>query len=148
MNKREEIIEDVKNYFKEKAESFSIEMVFLYGSWARGFPGQDSDIDIAVVFTKEPSSEDDLFEILTAISLDISKKIGLETDVIPVYKDFRKPMLYYNAIVLGVPVFLNNSDRYIDLKNEAIYQMEDFSIFGLNWQLEIAKKNMEELNRA
>ena len=148
MNKREAIIEDAKNYFKEKAGSFSIEMAFLYGSWARGFPGQDSDIDIAVVFAKEPSSEDLLFDILTAISLDISKKIGLEVDVIPVYKDFRKPMLYYNAIVLGIPVFLNNSDRYIDLKNEAICQMEDFSIFGLSWQLKIARKNMEELNRA
>jgi len=148
MNKREAIIEDVRNYFKEKAESFSINMAFLYGSWARGFPGQDSDIDIAVVFAKEQSSDDELFEILTAISLDISKKIGLETDVIPVYKDFRKPMLYYNAIVLGIPVFVSDFKKFIDLKNEAIYQMEDFSIFGLNWQLEMARKNMEELTRA
>lgn len=148
MKKREEIIEDVKNYFKEKAESLSIEMAFLYGSWARGYPGQDSDLDIAVVFAKESFSEDELFEFLTIISLDISRKIGLETDIISVYKDFRKPMLYYNAIVLGIPVFFNNFDRYIDLKNEAIYQMEDFSIFGLSWQLEVARRNMEELKHA
>ena len=147
MNKKETIIKAVKKYFKEKSEYFGIEMAFLYGSWARGFPWHDSDVDIAVVFTKEHSSEDKLFEILTAISLDISKKIGLEVDVIPIYRDFRKPMLYYNAIVLGISVFLNNFDRYIDLKNEAIYQKEDFSIFGLSWQLEIARRNIEELNR-
>jgi len=27
----------------------------------------------------------------------------------------------------------------------AIHQMEDFSIFGIKWQLEVAKKNLEAL---
>ena len=147
MNRREELIGHVKNFFKEKAKHFHLETVFLYGSWARGFPREDSDIDIAVVFAQEPPSEDEIFNIMTNISLDLTKKIGLEVNVIPIFPDFRKPMLYYNAIVLGIPVFVSNSDRYIDLKNEAIYQMEDFSIFGINWQLKVAKDNLEELKK-
>jgi len=148
MDRREAIIKGTKIFFKEKAAYFSIEIAFLYGSWARGFPRQDSDIDIAVVFVKESPSEDEVFNIITSISLELTKKLGLETNVITIYPDFRKPILYYNAIVLGIPVFIGNMDRYINLRNEAIYQMEDFSIFGVGWQLEIARKNMEELNRA
>ena len=148
MDKREEIIELAKNFFKEKAKHFYLDMAFLYGSWSRGFPRQDSDIDIAIVFAKEPPSEDEVFNIITAISLDLTKRTGLEVNVIPIYQDFQKPMLYYNAIVLGLPIFVSNPDRYIDLRNEAIHQMEDFSIFGVGWQLAVAESNLEELTHA
>jgi hypothetical protein len=57
-------------------------------------------------------------------------------------------MLYYNAIVLGAPVFLKNFDRYVRLKNEALYQMEDFGIFGINWQFMVAAKNLGGLKNA
>jgi hypothetical protein len=57
-------------------------------------------------------------------------------------------MLYYNAIVLGIPVFIRDQNRYAALLNEAIFQMEDFSMFGTQWQLEIAEKNLEELRHA
>lgn len=38
--------------------------------------------------------------------------------------------------------------RYAALLNEAIFQMEDFSMFGIRWQLDIAEKNLEELRHA
>lgn len=57
-------------------------------------------------------------------------------------------MLYYNAIVLGIPVFIRDQNRYAALLNEAIFQMEDFSMFGTRWQLEIAEKNLEGLRHA
>lgn len=34
------------------------------------------------------------------------------------------------------------------LLNEAIFQMEDFSIFGVGWQLEVADRNIKEIIRA
>jgi len=148
MDKKEEIIKPLKNYFNKNASLYGLEMVFLYGSWARGFPRHDSDIDIAIVFSEEPSSNDESFRNITDISLSLSTEFNREANVIKIYEDFRKPMLYYNAIVSGLPVFIKDFVRYVNFKNEAIYQMEDFCIFGMDWQHEVATKNLEALRHA
>ncbi|MEW6376470.1 MAG: nucleotidyltransferase domain-containing protein [Thermodesulfobacteriota bacterium] len=145
MKSREEIINILKNFFKEKNENYGIEMVFLYGSWAAGSPKENSDVDIAITFKKEPTSDEELFDSLNDISLFLSKELGLEVNAIPIRPDFPKPMLYYNAIVSGIPVFIENNARYITIRNEAIFQMEDFNLFGTGWQIRIARKNLEEL---
>ena len=148
MRTKPEILTLLKTFFEESASAYKIEMAFLYGSWARGFPKSFSDVDVAIVFLEEPGTEDETFTIITDISLVLGKKLKLDVNVIPIYSDFRKPMLYYNAIVLGIPVFIGNQDRYIFLRNQAIFQMEDFTLFGTNWQLEIAKKNLEDIKHA
>ena len=148
MHTKREILTLLKSFFEESASAYKIEMAFLYGSWARGFPKSSSDVDVAIVFSEEPGTEDEAFTIITDISLVLGKKLRLDVNVIPIYSDFRKPMLYYNAIVLGIPVFIGNQDRYIFLRNQAIFQMEDFTLFGTNWQLEIAKKNLEDIKHA
>jgi len=145
MKTREEIIDCLKNFFKEKAQHYGLEMTFLYGSWAGGFPKEDSDVDVAIIFTKEPDSDNELFGRINDISLSLSKELGREINTIPIRSDFNKPMLYYNAIVLGIPVFIKDGVKHIRLKNEAIFQMEDFNLFGIDWQLRVAKKNLEEL---
>lgn len=48
---------------------------------------------------------------------------------------------------LGVPVYIKSFTRYVDKRLYAIYQMEDFSIFGTKWQAEILEKRMEKLNK-
>ncbi len=148
MDKREEIIKHLKDFFKENAFRYGLETVFLYGSWARGFPRHNSDIDIAVVFSAEPSSDDESFERITDISLSLSEKLKLEVNIVQIHEDFRKPMLYYNAIITGLPVYIKNYDKYTRLKNEAIYQMEDYSIFGIDWQYEVTRKNLEVMKYA
>jgi len=148
MDKKEEIIKRLRNYFNKNASLYGLEIVFLYGSWARGFPRNDSDIDIAIVFSEEPSSDDESFRNITDISLSLSAELYREVNVIKIYEDFRKPMLYYNAIVSGLPVFIKDFVRYVNFKNEAIYQMEDFCIFGMDWQHEVAVKNLEALRHA
>ena len=139
------LISTLKAYFKENSHGFSVEMAFLYGSWARGHPVEESDVDIALYFSPEPSSDDELFNILTDISYDLSIKIGSEVNIIAINQDFRKPMLSYNAIVLGIPVYIRETERYIPLRNQAIAQMEDFCLFGTGWQLELARRNLEVL---
>lgn len=148
MDKKEEIIKHLRNYFDKNASLYGLEMVFLYGSWARGFPRNDSDIDIAIVFSEEPSTDDEYFKRITDISLSLSAELNREVNVINIYEDFRKPMLYYNAIVLGLPVFIKDFVKYVNFKNEAIYQMEDFCIFGMDWQHKVATKNLEALRHA
>ena len=147
MHTQKEIKNILEYRFKEIANAYKIEVAFLYGSWARGYPKESSDVDIAVVFS-ETGDEDKVFEMITDITLSLMKEIRLEVNIIPIFLDFRKPMLYYNAIVLGVPVFIRDQNRYAALLNEAIFQMEDFSIFGTGWQLEVADKNIKELTHA
>lgn len=137
---KEKIICEVKDFFKENSSRYDVDMAFLYGSQAGGYPREDSDIDLAIVFSPEVNTEEEIFSLITDISYELGKLLGREVNVIPIYRDFRRPMLYYNAIVLAIPVFIQDEDRFLDLKMEAISQMEDFCLFGIPWQLEIAKK--------
>jgi len=146
MNK-EEIISILKSYFNDKARIYGIDMAFLYGSWAGGFPKIESDIDIAVVFNRDMDG-DKIFKIITDISLELVDILKKETNVLYIDFDLSKPMLHYNAIVQGIPVFIRDFKSYVDIRFKAITQMEDFSIFGLRWQEEIARKRLEALSRA
>ena len=147
MDEREKIIRHLKDFFDEKASFYGLEMVFLFGSWARGFPRQNSDIDIAVVFSQDLSDED-YFERMTDISVLLSTELKREVNVIPIYKDFRKPMLYYNAIISGMAIYILEGDQYVKMKNDAIFHMEDYSIWGPKWLYEVTRKNLEGLKHA
>ncbi len=147
MDKREKIINTLKDFLKVQAHHYKIDMAFLYGSWARGFPRPDSDIDIALLFS-EALSSGEAFNRINNISLFLSSRLHIEVNIMEIHKDFKKPMLYYNAIVLGIPVYKEDLTKYIRLKNEAIYQMEDYSIFGIDWQHKVTRKNLEALRRA
>ena len=146
--RRHVIIETLESYFQREASRFGVEMVFLYGSWAGGFPRFDSDIDLAILFEDEGISEDELFEKLTAITMDLVRALSCEVSVIPIYRDFRKPMLYYNAIVKGIAVFFAYRRKYFALIHEALYHMEDFEMFGRKWLMDLAEKNLEGMNHA
>jgi len=137
----------LKSYFSHKAESYHIDMAFLYGSWATGYPKIVSDVDIAVIFNKA-MHRDKLFDIITTLSLELTYLLKIETNVLHIDKEFSRPMLYYNAIVHGMPVFVKSFTRYVDTRLHAIYQMEDFSIFGTKWQSEIVERRLEKLNNA
>jgi predicted nucleotidyltransferase len=145
---RESLMEALRDYFQREGTKLGVEVAFLYGSWASGFPRLESDIDIAVLFENERASEDLIFEWLNAISLHLTKSLGSEVNVIPIFSDFRKPMLYYNAIVRGIPVFIKDYSRYVQWVNEALHQMEDFGIFGRQWQIALTRSNLEEIKHA
>lgn len=109
---------------------------------ADGHPREDSDVDLAIVFSSHIHAESALFSSITDLSYRLQKIIKLEVNIIPVYSDFRKPMLYYNAIVTGTPVFIKENESFLNLRLEAVRQMEDFSIFGIPWRLEMARETL------
>lgn len=142
---KEKIILKLENYFKQKASGYHIEVVFLYGSWARGYPHNDSDLDLALLFSSQIRSEESFFKLITEISYELSKDLGREVNIIPIYRDFPHPMLYYNAIILGSPLYIKDKDKFMQLKLESIYQMEDFQIFGVAWQRKVAQDIIKEI---
>ena len=96
------MIPKLAHFFQNEAERFGVRAAFLYGSFARGFPRHDSDLDVAIVFDDD-CDEDIIYRRLVDISLLLSERSGRDVNVITIYWDFRKPLLYYNAIVLGIP---------------------------------------------
>lgn len=145
---REKIILKLKDYFKQKASVYYIEIAFLYGSWARGYPHHDSDLDLALLFSSQINTEESLFALVTQISYELSKDLGREVNIIPIYRDFPHPMLYYNAIILGESLYIKDKDKFLQLKLESIYQMEDFQIFALPWQRKVAQVIIKEIIHA
>lgn len=144
---REEAISTLKAYFQDKADACDIDTAFLYGSWACGYPKIESDVDVAVLFNRE-ISEEKIFSIMNTISMELTDILKREVNVLYIDKDLSRPMLHYNAIVKGIPVFMRDFTRYVDLRLKAILQMEDFSIFGTKWQSDVVRKRLEGLDRA
>lgn len=144
---REEIITALKEYFQRETVTYDINMAFLYGSWAFGYPKEESDIDVAVMFN-HIMRENKIFDIVTDIALELTNRLKRESNVLYIDKDLSKPMLHYNVIVHGVPVYIKVFSEYVDMRFKAISQMEDFSIFGAQWQSEIVRKRLEVINRA
>lgn len=142
---KEGIIFRLKLFFDEYAANYGIEMIFLYGSWGAGIPKEESDIDIAIVLSSEDIPEEREFELVNSLTLKLSDILKKEVNIIIIHSDFRKPMLYYNAIVKGIPLYIKDNNQYVKLKMRAIYEMEDYCRFGIDWQLEITRRNLMEL---
>jgi len=74
----------------------------------------------------------------------LEKKIKKEVNIISLSKDFPDPCFYYDVIVLGKVLFYRKFDDYVKFKLEALYQFEDFQIFGIEWKKELARKRLKE----
>lgn len=145
---KENLIKLLSDYFKIKSSSYHIDMAFLYGSWAKGYPHEGSDLDLAILFSVLVENENIEFELINNISYELSIKASKEVNIIAINKDFPYPMLYYNAIILGIPLYTKDKEELLSLKLEALRQMEDFSTFGIPWQQEITKKTLKEIAHA
>lgn len=139
------IAEGIREFFKKHAQSLSIEMALLYGSFARGIPDAGSDIDIAVLFDPEDMADEKVFETISGLSIKLAKRFKREANIITVRPEKWKPMLYYNVIVLGEPLFVRSENKYHSMRWEAIRQMEDFAAMGIAWQIVAAKASLRRL---
>ena len=143
----DDILEKLKSYFQTCAEKHNVDLAFLYGSWAAGRPKTASDVDVAVMFLGEPGQET-AFERVTTFSLELTRLLNRETNVLVLDRELSKPMLHYNAIVHGTPVYVRDFTRYADVKLQALAQAEDFTIFGTAWQAEVIKHRVEAVRHA
>lgn len=145
--KSEEIINRLRQFFLERGHGLNIEAAFLYGSWVAGHPHEESDVDIAVLFHTY-LDEDQVFDRITTISIELTRLLEKEVNVIAIDPDMPRPMLYYNVIVKGTPVYIRDFSRYVDLRMSALFWAEDFNIFGRKWQAEVVRKRLEAMSNA
>lgn len=139
------LLTDLKNFFQEASGQYHIEMVFLYGSWASGYPKEESDIDLGILFSREVAGSALIHSLVTDISYKLTLELKKEVNIVNINPDFDHPMLYYNVINLGIPVYIKDQDRFISLRLDTLYQMEDFQLFGIRWQRDIARNILKEV---
>lgn len=95
MNK-DEITDFLAAHKAELESHFDVKRIGLFGSYARGEAGEESDIDIAVAFKKE-NIADSYFGVLHYLEDHLHHKIdlGLESSIRPEIRDqIMKEMIY------------------------------------------------------
>ena len=137
----------VEEYFRREGVRLRIEAAFVFGSRAGEVARADSDVDVAVVFSEEGAAES-MFDRSNEVAQNLCRLLGADVDVVVLDRDFSRPMLAYNVIVQGIPVYVRDANNFLALRNEAMRQKEDFSRFGIGWQLEVARTKLERLGHA
>lgn len=140
-NTQETVREALKAFFRREADRLSVDVAFLFGSWATGLPRADSDVDVGVVFSDQPPSAV-AFDRVNHVALELGRALGTDIDVVVVDRDLSRPALAYQAVVRGTPVYVRDTATLADLRREAVREMEDFSLFGVEWQLQAARVNL------
>jgi predicted nucleotidyltransferase len=135
-------------WFGQNAAAYSCELVFLYGSWTSGRQRFDSDVDLAILFSEDAGSEEEVYRMVADIGVELGAILCREVNIIELHWSFDRPMLYYNATVHGVPLFVRDESKCSGFVREAVAQMEDFIIFGVGWQLRAARRNVRKVIHA
>jgi predicted nucleotidyltransferase len=102
-------IERILKEFKEKIQALygsRLKIILLYGLWARGTAGEDSDIDVVVVLKGDvtPGREiDRMLDIITEVNMKYNTLISVYPVSETMYTTVRSPLLL-NIHKEGVPL--------------------------------------------
>ena len=140
---REKLIKKLKEFFQQNAENFKLSLALLFGSWAQGSPRRDSDVDIAVFFEEGKIDKEEKKALVRKITALLEERIKREVSILIIDPALSKPMVYYNALVSGIPLYVSDSSLLHHLRMDAIHEMEDFSSRGLKWQMELAGRYLK-----
>lgn len=121
--------EDLQKVIQALTENKSLECVVLYGSFARGQPHKESDIDLAFAAKTGPLPAEDYLKILSQISSLTDRKV----DLADLHKSH--PPFLQEVFRDGV-WFKKNNKVYFNILRRCLYEVEDF--------LPLRKKILEE----
>lgn len=101
------VSKEIADYLKTKS---SVLACYLYGSYAKKESNPKSDMDLAVVFSKETNSYDEFFKISQGI-IDILKKnkIMIHVDLQPLFFNIRSPLFYFEVIKSNMLIYQKDS---------------------------------------
>jgi len=132
---RHDIIKLLQPYFEKRDD---IVMAFLFGSWASGKGGMDSDIDIAVYFKPKTSrleweDSDARYEGETVICREIEGLLGKEVDLLVLN---RAASSVAESAISGAPLVIKDRGLYVDFMMRVTSEAEDFREFAISyWKL-------------
>ena len=119
------IVEKLGNYFEKRDD---IVMAFLFGSWAKGDEGTESDIDIAVYFKPENNileweSTDSQYESEREIWLDIERIVEKDVDLLVLN---RAAATVADSALRGYPIIIKDRNLYMDFLLRITSEAIDF----------------------
>ncbi|MBU2444474.1 MAG: DUF86 domain-containing protein [Bacteroidetes bacterium] len=129
----EKKIKILKEYFQEQS---SVVLAFLFGSFAKGFQMQESDLDIAVYFDEKLSIKETMEEE-EKVWFKITRIVGRSVDLVCL--NIAPASLISNAIKTGVPLTIKDKKLYWKLYLEKSLEAEDFVKFAEDF-LEIYRR--------
>lgn len=111
-----EKIKELKKYFEKQPQ---VLLAFVFGSFAKGFVAEESDVDIGLYLKGEKQNE--------KIESDISRLLEKETDI--VY--FNEAPASLAAVILqtGLPLAIKDKKLYWDIYLRVTAEAEDFLQF-------------------
>src|SRR3989339_771234 len=92
---------DIKRYVRLLAREFAPRRVVLFGSYAKGNPSVDSDVDLLVVMDKSPDTLDQALQIRRSIPREFPLDILVETKSNLERRLARKDMFYVSILREG-----------------------------------------------
>jgi len=97
----------------------TIQLAILFGSFAKGSPTKNSDIDLAIELDS-PLTTDKKLSILQSLGEITDRKIDL-IDL----KTVGEPLL--SQVIKHAKILKDNKSKFIDLSIKNVYMMEDFT---------------------
>lgn len=89
------ILRSVEEYIKEISKHYSIEGVYIFGSYAKGTNHEYSDIDVAIVI----NSDSNTFDLMVEMML-LTQNIDLRIEPHPIkIKDFKEGNPFVEEII-------------------------------------------------
>ena len=89
------ILKSVEEYIKEISKHYSIQEVYLFGSYAKGTNNEDSDIDVAIII----NSDNNVFDLMVELMM-LTKNIDLRIEPHPIKtKDFEEGNPFVQEII-------------------------------------------------
>jgi len=119
------IVEKLRNYFERKDD---IIMAFLFGSWAKGHEGAESDIDIAVYFKPETDileweRTDSQYDSEGQIWLEIERIVEKDVDLLVLN---RAAPTVADSALRGLPIIIKDRNLYMDFLLRITFEAIDF----------------------
>ena len=89
------ILKSVEEYIKEISKHYSIQEVYLFGSYAKGTNHEDSDIDVAIII----NSDCNVFDLMVELMM-LTQNIDLRIEPHPIQvKDFEDGNPFVQEII-------------------------------------------------
>ncbi len=111
----------LKDFFDSRE---GISLAFLFGSSASGRTRNDSDVDIAVYFSKGYTNED-----IEALWNELELLLKSEVDLLLLNKD--NPTLVWEAL-RGVPLLIRDQSFYLEYMLQVSREAEDLQDFVID----------------
>ncbi len=112
------IIKKLNNLFEENKDILT---VYIYGSYGTDYEHKNSDIDIAVLFSKKRSLMKELY-----LAAEIENILKKETDLISLNKT--NVLLKYKILKTGTLIYEKDPLKTADFKESVLKEYFDFGI--------------------